>query len=396
MREKSSNYLPVYEGMPRFEESSPPATLTSTSAVEAFLAGTPFECRSVTQFTGGNINYVYRLHLATPIGDIKTVVLKHAQPFFRVCEEVVWELDRQAFEVEAMTRVRKGLPATSTVTVPEIFHFDAKNHFIILEDCGSDVATLKELIISGSLSSTAAETIGSAVGEFIATLHEWSRSNPDGILDVFDECPHTRKMVASGAYDHVVSTLQGTDEDNLPLLSGFEIDSSKLQTIQTLADEYRAHLMSPGHSTHDVFLMGDLTYTNVLVSNDDKQPLRIYLLDWELARTGLPGSEFGMFCAFLSPLTRGDSKAAGLASTVQKSFFNSYSRHAKLNSRLAQDALAHWGANYIYWMPREPLCEEKEVVDFVKEGVEYMARSRDVEFLAQSPVQVLLGDERYI
>ncbi|KAF9526536.1 kinase-like domain-containing protein [Crepidotus variabilis] len=390
------SYLPVYDGMPKFDPSFPPAILTSASAVKSFLIGTPFECRSVTQFPGGSANYVYRLHLNAAIGDIETVVLKHAQPFFRAWEEISWELDRQALEVEAMTRVRIGLPSTSIVQVPQIFHFDAHNHFIVLEDCGLDVMTLKDLISSGSISSTSvAETIGSAVGEFIATLHEWSRNNPDGILDAFDECPHTKRMFANVTYDHIVSTLHGVDEDSLPLLSGLEIERSKIQTIQRLTDEYRAHVLAPGHSTRDVFLMGDLTYTNVLVSNDE-QPLRIYLLDWELARTGLPGSEFGKFCAFLDSRMRGNLNAAELASKVQSSFLEAYSRHAKLDSRLAQDTLAHWGSTYIYRMPRQPLCEEKLVSDFVKEGVEYMAQSREKDFLAQSPVRVLLVDKRNI
>ena len=83
-----------------------------------------------------------------------------------------------------MTPVRLGLPQNLFVEVPKILHFDVYNNFIIVEDYGADVITIRELLCSGSAcSTTLAETIGTAVGDFIALAHEWSRSNPDGILD---------------------------------------------------------------------------------------------------------------------------------------------------------------------------------------------------------------------
>ena len=101
---------------------------------------------------------------------------------------------RQTFEVEAMTRVRLGLPQNLFVKVPKILHFDVYNDLIIMEDCGADVITLRELLCSGSAcSTTLAETIGTAVGDFIALVHERSRRNPDGILDTFDKCLHAKK-----------------------------------------------------------------------------------------------------------------------------------------------------------------------------------------------------------
>lgn len=150
------------------------------------------------------------------------------------------------FEVEAMTRVRLCTPPSSLVKVPKIYHFDSYNNFIIMEDCGSDVITLKEFLASGGASSTSvAETIGTAVGEFIATVHEWSRSNPDGILDVFDKSIHAKKIISDLNYNRLVSTLQCLDKDDLPLLSGFESTPSELQTISKLSDEYRSHLLAP-------------------------------------------------------------------------------------------------------------------------------------------------------
>jgi 5-methylthioribose kinase len=86
-------YLPVQSGMP--SPCSQPVKLVSVSAVKAFLADTPFACRSITELTGGHINYVYRVHLQTPVEGSKTVVLKHAQPFWKSSVVKSWEVGRQ-------------------------------------------------------------------------------------------------------------------------------------------------------------------------------------------------------------------------------------------------------------------------------------------------------------
>ena len=57
-----------------------------------------------------------------------------------------------------------------------------------MEDFGPDVVTLVDFLCSGDASAPGvAESIGTALGEFVLLLHEWSRSNPDGVLDAFDK-----------------------------------------------------------------------------------------------------------------------------------------------------------------------------------------------------------------
>jgi hypothetical protein len=170
---------------------------------------------------------------------------------------------RQSFEVEAMTRVRLCLPPTSLVTVPKILHFDPSNHLIIMEDCGTDVITLTEFLNSGGGSSVGvAETIGTTVGEFIALLHEWSRSNPDGVIDSFGMGLNAKKIIADLSYNRVVPTLLGSDKDDLPLLSDLEIDPSDIQIVSKLMDEYRSHLMSTQVTSHDVVSPSPLNTTS--------------------------------------------------------------------------------------------------------------------------------------
>jgi len=175
-----------------------------------------------------------------------------------------------------------------------------------------------------------AEAIGTAIGRFIALVHEWSRSNPDGILDVFSKSIHAKKTIASLNYERLVPTLERTDEDDLTLLSDLEVDPSDIQVISKLTDEYHSLLMSARVPGREVFLMGDLWHENILIDTNDHSPC-LYVLDWELARIGLPGSEVGLFCSNMNLLGQGNYK---LASAMLQNFIEAYSRISNREMRL--------------------------------------------------------------
>jgi 5-methylthioribose kinase len=90
-----TRYLPVHSGMPTPASSSRPVALTTIPDVENFLAGTPFASKSITDLTGGNANYAYRIHLVTPYEGEDTVVVKHAQPYVRTWTSLAFDVSRQ-------------------------------------------------------------------------------------------------------------------------------------------------------------------------------------------------------------------------------------------------------------------------------------------------------------
>jgi len=135
--------------------------------------------------------------------------------------------------------------------------------------------------------------------------------------------------------------------------------------------------------------MGDLWDRNIMVSAD-QHPLCLYLLDWELARTGPPGSEVGMFCASMDLLAHGNQVASRQASVILQSFLDAYSRVSHRDARLAQDTLVHWGAIHIFWGPRDPPGGKELVHGLVRKGVKFWVHSRDQDFLAQSPIKGLI------
>ena len=131
------------------------------------------------------------------------------------------------FEVEAMTRVKAWLPCDSIVTVPKVHKFDEKNSVIIIEDCGEDALTLKELVRQGKVSVDLAAEIGKSVGHFLGSLHVWGRENPD-ILGLFKGNEQAVKMSSWVTYGRLVSTLNG--EAGLVALSDPPITMSESQS----------------------------------------------------------------------------------------------------------------------------------------------------------------------
>lgn len=138
--------------------------------------------------------------------------------------------------------------------------------------------------------------------------------------------------------------------------------------------------------------MGDLWVENILISTDDKRIPTLYVLDWELARTGLPGVEVGLFCSYMDLLGResGCSTYSDATDTILRSFIDSYGRVACKSERLAGDTLAHWGISHIFWGPRDPPGGKELTQRLVMDGVEFLARSKDGPFVRKSAVTGLM------
>lgn len=91
--------------------------------------------------------------------------------------------------------------------MPTVYHYDAKEHVIIMEDCGSTSVSLKEFMQQGRCSVETAHRIGKEVGDFLGKLHTWGRINAD--VCEFFEGNHPAK-IASGwvFYGQVLPTFE--------------------------------------------------------------------------------------------------------------------------------------------------------------------------------------------
>jgi 5-methylthioribose kinase len=61
------------------DESQP--DLSTVAGVFQYLASTPFSSNDVHPLSGGNANFVYRIHTKIPYNGTSTMVLKYAAPY---------------------------------------------------------------------------------------------------------------------------------------------------------------------------------------------------------------------------------------------------------------------------------------------------------------------------
>jgi hypothetical protein len=70
--------------------------LSTVAGVFQYLAQTPFASDQVYPLSGGTANFVYRIHLQTPVNDASTMVLKHAAPYVAAGgKEIPFAVERQ-------------------------------------------------------------------------------------------------------------------------------------------------------------------------------------------------------------------------------------------------------------------------------------------------------------
>ncbi|KAG6911322.1 hypothetical protein DXG01_000993 [Tephrocybe rancida] len=359
--------------------------LTTIDGVQAYLSSTTYASHTVTALTGGTANFAYRIHLIAPIDGHQTYVLRSGRHERGTDADF---LPVQIFEYEAMTRVKAWLPADSLVSVPTIYKFDKEHHVLIMEDCGTDILTLKDFMLQSrdDTSTTLAASIGTSLGHFIGGMHEWSRANPNGILDLFSEHKQALQVSAWATYGRLVQTLKPSKGDDVPpaladpplVLADAEVD-----VVKRVAEN---------------FVMGDFWPGNIMFTLDEQQKLRkVYIFDWELAKPGLPGVEIGQFCAEVHLVRRYAPAAEKFTTIVLNTFLRAYAERAKPDIQIARSALTHWGTHLAVWTSRvSTWAEDKgKARSIVGEGVKLIvaAEEANVDTLSSSFVGPLVRVE---
>ncbi|KAG5652930.1 hypothetical protein H0H81_003073 [Sphagnurus paluster] len=346
-----------------------PSELTTTEGVQAYIANTPFASHTVTSLSGGTGNFAYRIHLSAPFEGQETLVLKHAEPYIKNLVSFAFSLKRQTFEYEAMTRIKEWLPADSLVTVPTIYHFDRELHVLIMEDCGpSGVPTLKDFLCKSepSILQNLADKIGASLGRFLGEMHTWSRTDPRGLLGLF--AGNTQALHISAWVTHG-RTVQTLTEDLPPALADppIEVSAADLDVLRKAANEMSAAITA----ARDVFVMGDFWPGNIMVKLDAEQNLeRLYILDWELAKPGVPGVEIGQFCAEVDLVRRFVPSTKDAVKKVLETFLHAYAQECGANVKMARDALIHWGTHMVVFTPRVAWGDKQTTRQVVKDGVQ--------------------------
>jgi len=349
---------------------------TPAGALE-YLKETRFASHKATLLTGGTTNSAYRLHLKEPYEGCNTLVMKHTSHDIPLAGgTLILSTKRQDYEAAALRLVHDNLPRDEIVTVPAVHFYDEDKHVLIMDDCGENSATLKQLLIDQKITPKAAQTIGKGLGRFLVNLHGLI-NKPDLDLELFHNNDTGRSTTAVVTYGRLESTLSG--KDGLPTLADPPL-SIREQDMGIIRDVARKR-MEDISSARDVMTHGDFWTGNVVVhlKEGEGEPVieKIHVLDWELAKTGLRALDVGQMCAelHLVQLFHPESPASASAGLVLSSFLEEYKQEAGDvdAEKLARDVMIAVGTHMVVWVPRVPSWRPKERTrEVVEKGVEHI------------------------
>ncbi|KAJ7155316.1 kinase-like domain-containing protein [Mycena filopes] len=359
--------------------NTPEHDLSTAPGVQAYLASTPFASSAVTPLTGGTGNFAFRLHLLTPYGldKVTTAVVKHARPYVAAAPGIKLAIERQAFEAKAMRTVKEGLECGERATVPSIYHLDEQAHVLIMEDCGTDSVNLKSMLIKAPPPVGVARDIGRALGEFLGRLHAWGAAEP-AMLDLFEENEQAKGITAWVTYGRLIPTLTSGTVPAVALLPE-PVPAEDLDDIRAIIAERTAEINAPGPAR--VVTMGDFWTGNVMVNltrnpEDEGVELKlekVYVIDWELAKTGVAALDVGQFCAEALTVTLFHPASAEAARALIEAFLFAYKEHCGVMAdHAANTAAKHMGAHLVAITPNAGWGTPEETVKAIELGLEHL------------------------
>jgi 5-methylthioribose kinase len=281
----------------------------------------------------------------------------------------------QKFEVEALRLVLKMHANDDVISVPAVYLFDQEAHVVIIEDCGMDARTLKQLVIDEALPQIVAEEIGVAIGRFLARIHAWNKETSFD-MGIFTNNEAGKKMASFLSYDRLIPTLSG--QNNIADLADpvLDIPKAKLDVISKLA-QTRSYEIN-NNTAPESFTHSDFWPANIMVSlrreSDGGTPRlnKLYVLDWEMATVGLRGLDIGQFCGEMRLLQRFYPSRQEEASTIMKSFLSAYKVGRGSDETLARVTVSHAGAYLAVWASLEQPGNREETRGAVAEGVDLL------------------------
>ena len=383
--------------------------LATVPGVQAYLQDHPqFDVHTVEKLSGGMSNFTYRIHLLRAYAGHQTLVLKHTpsyvaasdRNFFldhkrQVCNSLVIlscgaNSENELAEVQAL-HLAARLSTTNVPTfirIPAIHLFDEEKHVIIMDDAGEDSRTLKELLIEEGLPNTISAQIGTGLGEFICSVHTWNQ-HPDVNLTLFANNMVGKYYSADWTYGQIEPTLSG--RDSIPALSDplLGISEAKMATIAKVVEKRQKAIHAASASdpmTHGDFWPGNLMV--VLKRGADgivEGVEKLYVLDWEASKTGLPGLDLGQLCAELYTLSEFYPARKEAARTMIASFLGAYrERRGKGGDiELARVVASHIGVHAVAFTPRIPSWSGRQTTrEVVTEGAEMLVLGEEGSELA--------------
>ncbi|OQS07254.1 hypothetical protein THRCLA_00752 [Thraustotheca clavata] len=227
---------------------------------------------SAIMLSGGTVNYVWRLVFT----DNTTAILKQFPASLRSNPNFALPQVRSNLEYEALCIVEDQLPKDSTWHAPTPYFFDENHHVILCQDMKGE--SLFDLLKRKGSINNDMEWIAKTLVQIPRDIAGFSVSN----ISMFENSPL------------------------IPIMNGLYARNPARAIELGLLDgqAWFDRAVATESSATRQLLHGDYWPASVLI---DLQEKKIALVDWELARTGHPGCDFGQMLANIALM--GESQA---------------------------------------------------------------------------------------
>ena len=253
-----------------------------------------------------------------------------------------------------------------------------------MDDCGANAHNLKQLIKDGRLDLEACRIIGRELGIFLATIHR-ECTKDRSLMEFLDKNTQMKHLSALVTYGRLVDTLTGErkGQDGSAVVDPPPVESlpaGAVETIDALAQETSSAI--EGANADSVFTMGDFWTGNIVVNtHTDASGVtkvdRIFVIDWEVTKPGLPYLDFGQFVAEMHSLRLFYADTAKeLVEGALDEFYAAYREGYSIDEKYVRGATAHLGAHLVAWTPVVGWEPREKVREAVLEGVGYLVSSK--------------------
>lgn len=310
------------------------------------LALDPAKDYDIEELTGGTANWVYRISCPALK---QTSILKHAEPFVRQVPTVKFSSDRMDHEAGVLRALLTVLPKDEVVNPVEVLAYDQEAKLLHLSDGGT--TTLKDMYMTSS--GFDAAVAGACLGKWLVGLHECTQT-----LHLKEGDNATAKGIYRHAYNHVAGAL---DQHGFDKAIGERVD-----------EEFGSMLRSDDEN----ICHGDFWTGNVLVKLD---PMRLTIVDWEMARRGNGATDVGQFAAesWLLDRFRGEK---GLLTPFLEAYRAGKDESWDPQYLVRQRVAIHFGTHISYWPTRVAWGDQGETHEVIRIGSETLEHALDKDY----------------